>query len=43
MGGSILIMREKGEVPMKYYEITLNTPSARIEERCSELEEKGII
>ena len=42
MGGSILIMREKGEVPMKYYEITLNTPSARIEERCSELEEKGI-
>ena len=27
---------------MKYYEITLNTPSARIEERCSELEEKGI-
>lgn len=27
---------------MKYYEVTLNTPSAMIEERCSELEEKGI-
>lgn len=27
---------------MKYYEVTLNTPSAMIEARCAELEEKGI-